>query len=329
MRMTPLLRQALRWSVMALVWAVVLYLLNKTLLSRIDWGAVTTHAYSAGEMRGVMAFAACFLVAMALRALRFHLLMNALRPLALRDCTTIHLWGFAIGAITPMRLGEGVRLFWARRREIPVAQAVMVWVVERALDLAMLLAITGAVTALVLLRRVMPDTLATGPVLALGAVLAVLAGAGLLLAKPGLALAQRCTARLPAPVAGQVASLGQGGRKLVEARALGPFALLTLLVWAAMASAFFLGYSAFFEGLGPGGALLLLGLVNLSFLIAFLPGHVLGYHAVAAAVLTGFGAGPEQAAISSVVIHAVTISIVLLLGGIARLVRLVLRLDQV
>ncbi|MEA1943241.1 MAG: lysylphosphatidylglycerol synthase transmembrane domain-containing protein [Pseudomonadota bacterium] len=327
--MTPLLRQSLRWVAMALVWAAALYLLNKTLLSRIDWGAVTTHAYTAGEMRGVMAFAACFLVAMALRALRFHLLMNALRPLALRDCVTIHLWGFAIGAITPMRVGEGVRLFWARRREIPVAQAVMVWVVERASDLAMLLAITGAATALVLLRRVMPDTLATGPVLALGAGLAVLTAAGLLLAKPGLALAQRCAARLPAPVASQIASLGQGGRKLVEARVMAPFALLTLLVWAAMASAFFLGYSAFFGGLGPGGALLLLGLVNLSFLVAFLPGHVLGYHAVAAAVLTGFGAGPEQAAISSVVIHAVTISIVLLLGGIARLVRLVLRLDQV
>ena len=327
--MSPLLRQSLRWAAMALVWAVVLYLLNNTLLSRMDWSAVTAHAYTAGEVRGVMAFAACFLVAMALRALRFHRLMNALKPLALRDCVSIHLWGFAIGAITPMRLGEGVRLFWARRRDIPTAQAVMVWVVERASDLAALLTVTGVAMALVLLRRVMPDTMATGPVLAVGAGLAVLAGAGLLLAKPLLALAQRNAARLPAPFASQFASLAHGGRKLFEARALGPFAVLTALVWTAMASAFFMGYSAFFDGLGPGGALLLLGLVNLSFLIAFLPGHVLGYHAVAAAVLTGFGAGPGQAAISSVVIHAVTISIVLLLGGTARLARLVLRMDKV
>ena len=326
--MSPLLRQSIRWTVMALVWAVALYLLNNTLLSRIDWGAVGSHAYTSGELRGVAAFAACFLVAMALRALRFHLLMNALKPLALRDCVSIHLWGFAIGAITPMRLGEGVRLFWARRRDIPTAQAVMVWIVERAADLALLLAITGVAVALVLLRQVMPETLSAGPVGALGAGLAVLVAAGLFLAKPLLALGQRLAARLPAPVAAQIGSLGQGAQKLVEARAFGPFALLTVLVWTAMASAFFLGYSAFFAGLGPGGALLLLGLVNLSFLLAFLPGHVLGYHAVAAAVLTGFGAGPEQAAISSVVIHAVTISIVLLLGGISRLARLVLRMDQ-
>lgn len=326
--MSPLLRQSIRWVAVALVWAVALYLLNNTLLSRIDWAAVGSHAYTAGELRGVAAFSACFLVAMTLRALRFHLLMNALKPLALRDCVSIHLWGFAIGAITPMRLGEGVRLFWARRREVATAQAVMVWIVERAADLALLLAITGVAVALVLLRHVMPETLSAGPVVALGAGLAVLAGAGLLLAKPLLALGQRLAARLPAPVRQQTDSLGQGARKLVEARVFGPFALLTVLIWTAMASAFFLGYSAFFGGLGPGAALLLLGLVNLSFLLAFLPGHVLGYHAVAAAVLTGFGAGPEQAAISSVVIHAVTISIVLLLGGISRLARLVLRMDQ-
>lgn len=325
--MSPLTRQLVRWGVIALVWAGAIYLLNRTLLSQIDWGAVATHGYTPAERFGVAAFVGCFLVAMALRALRFHLLMNALQPLPAKDCVTIHLWGFAIGAITPLRMGEGVRLIWARRRGIATGEAVVVWVVERMADFATLLAIVGTAGAAVLLQRMIPGI---GPGL-IGLALAGLVALAAVALVVLVALARhshRLQRHLPVPLARQVDTLGRGAGKLVRAHAMGRFALLTALIWTAMASAFWLGYSGFFDGLGPAGALLLLGLVNLSFLLAFLPGHVLGYHAVAAAVLAGFGASPEQAAISAIVIHAVTISVVLTLGGVARLARLGLRLDQ-
>ena len=122
-----------------------------------------------------------------------NLLMEAFHYLAL----------FAIGAITPLRMGEGVRLIWARRRGIATGEAVVVWLVERMADFATLLAIVGTAGAAVLLQRMIPGI---GPgivalaVAGLVALAAVALPRGLVLSPSRLQAARRASASVRVPL---------------------------------------------------------------------------------------------------------------------------------
>ena len=96
------------------------------------------------------------------------------------------------------------------------------------------------------------------------------------------------------------------------------FSLLTLLVWLMMGLTFYVAYGAFVENLSFHGAALLMGLVNLSFLLAFLPGNLVGYQSTAIFALGLLGVAPTIGLAASIVVYAITFLIIFVLGAVSR-----------
>ncbi len=96
------------------------------------------------------------------------------------------------------------------------------------------------------------------------------------------------------------------------------FALLTFVIWLLMGLTFYVAYSAFVEDLSFHGAALLMGLVNLSFLLAFLPGNLVGYQSTAIFALGLLGVAPTVGLAASIVVYALTFLVIFVLGAVSR-----------
>ncbi len=83
-----------------------------------------------------------FFCAMLARVSRFYFMMNSIVPLAKSDAAAIFFWSFFLGAISPFRAGESVRILWARQHGVDVTATAAIWIAERCADLYLITAIS-------------------------------------------------------------------------------------------------------------------------------------------------------------------------------------------
>ncbi len=260
------------------------------------------------------------------RAVRWCHLLEPLGSVRLAAALRATVMGFAATAILPGRVGEILRPYvLARRERLSVSAAIGTVVLERLLDLAVILAIFGLS---VLFFDPPPGVEAGGllPALRAGAAVAAAFGLGALVlagaAATSPAAAGRQVARLTAVLPGGFSRrLAQLSHRFSEGlgvmRRPGPLvwsAVWTIVVWVSITAGLWLVSAAFGIDASPAGAGIVLLLVALGVAVPT-PAGVGGYHAafqVGATVL--FAATAEKAVGAGLVAHAVSFLPVTLAG---------------
>ncbi|CAA9441374.1 MAG: hypothetical protein AVDCRST_MAG51-3313 [uncultured Ramlibacter sp.] len=164
------------------------------LLTGVDRGALV-RAWSQVTGSGVLVALVLLAAGYLLRIVRWWWMLVAFEPrLRVRDCATPFLASIALNNVLPLRAGDAVRAFaFTRQLGLPAATVLGSVLLERLLDLSMLLAIFF-IGAAALPAGVLPDGMAEGARAVAFAALAALVGLALL----GPALAKRLAAAPPA-----------------------------------------------------------------------------------------------------------------------------------
>lgn len=288
-------------------WGAIVYLLRKSFQSFPSFDEIANAISGNADPILLALGGAAFFCAMLARASRFYFMMNSLVHLERSKTAAIFFWSFFLGAISPFRAGESVRILWAREQGVDMTTAAAIWFTERCADLYTIATISLC-SALMVFNHIPVDQ---GIALGGGLLALPLMVSCYLLHSPATIRIPLLT-RLPNPITAKLDFMRSYSF-------LFGFAFLTLLIWLLMGLTFYIAYSAFVENLSFQGAALLMGLVNLSFLVAFLPGNLLGYQSTAIFALGLLGVATTIGLAASIVVHALTFVIILALGALSRL----------
>lgn len=302
-------RNLLRFGLFGLIWVLLGVFLVRALdqmPAAEDWERLSTPE----GLRAMGLFAACFAAALVLRAVRFAFLTRLTLPVPLHQMLLAFPWLFLLGAITPFRLGEGMRVHWVRQQGGAGAAAFGNWAAERWSDLVVLL------TFLVL--GLAPVTVAEME----GARLWVLSGA----VAGGYLLFWTCR-----PVLRRAAERTQVGRDF-SLRLLDSFSYMsdwrlhltvmamTGVIWLLMALGFWVALSLLLSAsVPPAMALGCLAAVNLFALLSATPGNLVSFQAAVIAVAGAWGFGATDALVASVAIQSSGLAVAILAGLAARI----------
>jgi len=311
-RLQPYLKSLAKPLVALFFWAFVLWALLGRLQQLPNLAQVKADLSGELPLVQLLCGAGFFLGAMTFRTIRFCLLTRILGPVGRFDMGTTYLWSFMVGALTPMRLGEGVRIYWARQKGFSLSLASLMWLFERGVDLALLVCMLGGSLAVV--RGFIPP-----PVLYVFLPLSVAIATVVFMA---------CVTnldRLPVPEAvsrklRQVKN-DNAFKKLAGRRNAAAFIFFTLVIWLCMGGMFLSTYGAFLPSMTFVQALLLVSGVNLSFLLAFMPGNAVGYQIAVLAVFSILGEDASVGLSASIIIHGLTILLIVILGIAAKIGR--------
>lgn len=274
-------------------------------LHGLDWGIVR-ESLAAFNWISVVPILALYGSTHFLRAQRFRILLPV--HLGFRNSLSVLSVGYLALHVIPLRLGELVRPYLARERYgIPFGDSLAVVVIERLLDVLMLLAMLGGVAffvelpATVLVEGV--DVLAAGQRVGGALVAAIVVGVAVvvLVGEPVL----RITDKLPAGAMARrfrdaLRSLGQ--RPAVGAQAF----LLTVLMWSITIVAVYLQLAGF-PGMPLGWDVALTSWATTLAGMAAIPtpGFFGGFEAACAAALQLFEVEPSQARTFAILLHMV------------------------
>lgn len=222
-----------------------------------------------------------------------------------RDAAVPFLGGVALNNVLPFRAGDVIRVVaFQRFTGIPAAGQIGTLVLERLLDLLVLMSILVAAASLA--SAVLDDALAAGLKLA-GVGLAVAIAVFLLAPHLIRWVVRAASLRLP-----QFRVAGEALLRLSEAVALltRPALLVRLIVlsafaWLAEGTAYWCVGHAIRVAADPAASLLALSVGTLSTIIPSSPGYVGTFHYFTARVVAQFGANAVDAAAFAVLIHAV------------------------
>ncbi|WP_427451699.1 lysylphosphatidylglycerol synthase domain-containing protein [Litorimonas sp. WD9-15] len=301
----------LKIGISVLVWLLLIWFLFKTLDRLPSW------AEWAGYMSGpiIMAigvFALCFLAATGLRAFRFGFLLRKVVVVPWKNILTDFPWLLMIGAVTPLRLGEGYRAVWVRKFGSHSLSVIALWIAERLIDLFMLVLILSVTIALNGAFEAGTRGIATGVIAALLL--------GYLLTCFFLKPLVRFVEARP-----HMTRLGEIGRALSVVNTLPNHAVMlstSLAIWLFIGS----GFTAIMSASAPVASPGLFGfastaLVNLAGIFSVMPGNVGGYQAVVVAASEPFGFPETSAFMASVILMSVALTITITLGLCALLIR--------
>jgi len=293
-----------RILVFCVVWGVLGLFLTRMLdrlPSRAEWAEVL--AQGGGPAMGV--FALCFALAMLVRAVRFGFLTRLSVDLPWQRLLVVFPWLFMLGAITPFRLGEGMRVHWVNRQGGSAAKALGNWAAERWTDLAILagfliLGIAGA------------------PIAGFnGSAVALLGGAvvgGYVLFWLGRSWLIAAAQHLPVARA-PVVKLLQSFAYMSDLRLHLTVLVLTLTIWALMATGFWAALSLILDQPVPVIlAIACVAAVNLIALISATPGNLVSFQAAMIVVLEAWGFDTLDALMASVVIQSSNLLVAISLG---------------
>ena len=278
---------------------------------------------SAGGLLAALAFLA---LGYGLRVVRWWWMLRSFAPaVRLADCVTPFVGSIALNNVLPLRAGDAVRaLAFQRQLGLPASTVLGTVVVERLLDLAMLLALFFAGLALVP-AGVMPDGVARGAaVLAVSAVLGLLA---LPLLGPWLARKLRRGSASAAGLRGAAASMLDSFSLLRSGRRALALLPLTVLVWLCE-GAVFAAIAADIAGAAPlAAAGFAMASGTLSTMLPSTPGYVGTFDYFTMLGLHAFGAPREVATAFAIAVHAVLwlpltaagLALLALHGGVAAL----------
>lgn len=265
-----------------------------------------------GAYKAMLAFAAFFILALALRSIRFGVLARQSAPVPWPGIILAFPWIFMIGAITPFRLGESYRAIWIRKHGGTSSRMIGYLFGERFSDLVILctLLLVGLVSAPVVGASSETD------VVYLFLFLAVAGYALLWLASLNAGRIERMLhgrAHFAVDLLGAFSYMRQPRLHLATIA-------LSVSIWAAMAAAF---YSALLlmdvsPAVGLAGALCCLGAVNLAGLLSAVPGNVGSFQAAMVASLIMFNVPAVDALVASVVLQVAGLTTTFALGFLAR-----------
>lgn len=285
-------------------------------LRGVDFGSLSRALLSA-RLVWLLPMLAVMCADMLVRALRWRVLLSRARaePAPVWTLLKLEAVGLAVNNVLFLRLGElGRAVLAARRLGIPVLASLASVAVERALDVAALLAIFIAAARVA--PGIVPRQVLLGAALVLsGAVgaLILLAAAESSLAEGGLA--ERALRRWP-KLHGLVAQLALGAAVLRSPAAAAQAVFWSLVLWSVdavlyWAAARALGLQALMD---YPRAVLALSWAGASSAIPAAPGAIGTFEAVVASILAKFGAGPEAAFAYALVTHMVMYLFVTALG---------------
>jgi hypothetical protein len=246
-------------------------------------------------------------VGYAFKILRWTVMLRSLgAKVRLRDASAGFLGAVAFNNVLPFRAGDVIRVVaFERLTGVPPSGQVGTLVLERLLDLLVLMAILFATISFWELD-VLDDTMMAGLRLAtLAAVAAIL----LFIAAPQpirlvVRWAEKKLPRLRR--AGEVLlRLSDAVHTLSRMRFLLKLTLLSLLAWLFEGGAFYAVGRALGVAASPEAALLALSVGTLSTIIPSSPGYVGTFHYFTARVVSAFGVGQVGAAAYAILIHAI------------------------
>ncbi len=310
---------ARRYVLPTLLWLVLVYALFQ-LVERFPpmerwWGFLTPDRLAA-----IAWFAVLFVVANLLRALRFGILVRSSVPVGWPAVLTTFPWLFMIGALTPFRLGEGLRAVWIRKYGGSSGEAIGFMVGERALDLLMLLVL--GVLGLVLA----PSTGDMSPVIPAivlaGAAAALVAATAMGPRLAAIAGRYGPLARLGVPQ--MILAIGFLRRRHLGAATIG----LSIVIWLVGALSFYIPLYAMVGVASIGGAFLSIAAVNLIRIVSPAPGNIGSYQAAMVAALLLYRVSAEDGLIVAVLLQVAMLTMLVAQGFAARLVSLAAGLDN-
>ena len=289
-------------------------------LERVEMPALRT-ALLAIEWRDLAAAAALYWLALALRVLRWQVLLNQLAPAPLMAVGETLIVGYAVNNVLPARLGEIARAAYARRRlRLGRARVFGSIVVERLLDL-------GAILACLIGGLSLLDGRAGAPRLPTFELIALNAGivTGLaVLVLAALRSVNLTRLRLPAPLAAIGNDFRMGLATLNRRSALLAM-FLTGLVWLFEVAALALTFAACAVTLDPAQALVVMGAASLSTLVPTAPGYLGTYQLVFVLALGAFGLAASSGIVAATAIQVVLFGSVTAAGGLILALRAVRR----
>lgn len=317
------MRNHIRTIVVALIGAgLMTYVLRGADLGRVG-DAVTSARFDLIGL-AVLAMVATYLA----RAVRWCYLLEPLGRVHLGIALRATVIGFAATAVLPGRVGEILRPYLlARRERLSVSAAIGTVVLERLLDLAVILAIFGlAVVVFEPQGGVADDGLLTalhaGAAVAAGFALATLGLACVAATSPasvGRAVA-RVTTLLPGGLSQRLVQLSHRFSEGFGAmRRPGPLVWAmawTVVIWLSITAGLWCVAVAFDIGMSPAGAGIVLVLIVLGVAVPT-PAGVGGYHAAfQVGTTTLFAATAESAVGAGLVAHAISFLPVTIVGVI-------------
>jgi uncharacterized protein (TIRG00374 family) len=268
----------------------------------------------------LLVVAGFLVVDLVVRAVRWRALLAPIRDVPLRSTLAYLLVGYLANNVLPVRLGELVRCHYVGDREgISRATALGTVVVERVVDLAIVVAIAAFAIIVLSVRGVVANAVLVG--LAIGALLALALALGVVAHRlPGAERMARSVERWP-QVHGIASRLRAGlvvaGRPRILAVALG----LGVVAWGATLLAFAAAGQAIGVQLTIGQASLLASGVALASAIPSGPASLGTFELAAVRIGEALGLSADHSFAIALIVHA---AILLLTsgGGVIALVRL-------
>jgi len=252
-----------------------------------------------------------------LRAVRWKVMFKPIKEVTVTEAYTATMIGFMANNVLPMRLGEVVRAYsLGRSAAVSKSAAFATIVVERAFDLMALLLILGVL----MIRFEFDPWFRSLGYIALVACLALFAVMTLARLKRELVvrLVNASTSILPGGLQAKIEELLHrfldGFEVLARGHHILIVALLSLTVWAAMASSFFFGFMTFKLALPISASLVLTVVCALGVMIPSGPGFVGTFEVAAKYGLLLFGVGEGVAVSFALYYHAVQFVPITLLG---------------
>ncbi|MEE4209835.1 MAG: lysylphosphatidylglycerol synthase transmembrane domain-containing protein [Parvularcula sp.] len=281
----------MRIVVSIIAWTVLLVFLARS-LSRLPSAEEWKAFLDADALKAFFFFALMFTLALVLRAYRFGILMRQIAPLPWREIAAGFPWLFLIGAVTPFRLGEGMRGVWASKRGLSASAALGYWVAERMFDLIALSVITIAGFTLSARSPVEWPLL----VVFLGAVAVfyvLLWGRSAWIAS--------LVGRLPT-VGSRLKTLVLSFAFMQNARLHALTIGLTLAIWIVMTTGFWGAFTLLLDAPVPFAlALAVTGAVNFAALLSGAPANVGSFQAAVVVCFLAYGLSSEAGLMASVV----------------------------
>ncbi len=317
------MRKHIRTIVVALIGAGLMgYVLRSADLGRVG-DAVASARFDLIGL-AVMAMVATYLA----RAVRWCYLLEPLGRVRLGVALRATIMGFAATAILPGRVGEVLRPYLlARREELSVSAAIGTVVLERLLDLAVILAIFGLAVVVFEPHGGVGESgllpaLYAGAAVAAGFALGTLGLACVAAMSPasvGRGVA-RVTAVLPAGLSQRLAQLSHSfSEGFGVMRRPGPLVwamVWTVIIWVSITAGLWFVSVAFGISMSPAGAGIVLVLIVMGVAVPT-PAGVGGYHAAfQVGATTLFAASAESAVGAGLVAHAISFVPVTIAGVI-------------
>jgi hypothetical protein len=292
-----------------IAWVVLIFFVVQSIDTLPDvkaWESLVSRR----ALEAFLAFAVAYLLALILRTYRFGFLIRRFAPVPWRDIVLSFPWLFLIGAVTPFRLGEGMRGVWAQKRNISVSSTLGYWVVERVCDIMAL----GVIT-------VIGFALATSSTVS-SISIAILLGLAILAYGILWSFYDRI-----ADVLLKVPKIGSGLARLVLAFSFMRdrnlhlrLVAITALIWAVMAIGFAAAFAIYLaEPLPLSLALAAAGAVNFAALLSGAPGNLGAFQAAIVACFIAYDLPAEKGLMASFIPQSAGLLTILVAGSMGRL----------